>query len=49
MPFDFNMEHVLGENVGLVDYISRQPNQEATKSFKQKWLGIFGCNNYPPF
>ena len=29
LPFDFNIEHIPGAKVGLVDYISRQPNQEA--------------------
>ena len=29
LPFDFNIEHIPGANMGLVDYISRQPNQEA--------------------
>ena len=29
LPFDFNIEHISGAKMGLVDYISRQPNQEA--------------------
>ena len=29
LPFDFNIEHLPGAKMGLVDYISRQPNQEA--------------------
>ena len=29
LPFDFNIEHIAGAKMGLVDYISRQPNQEA--------------------
>ena len=29
LPFDFNIEHEPGAKMGLVDYISRQPNQEA--------------------
>ena len=29
LPFDFNIEHIPGEKIGLVDYVSRQPNQEA--------------------
>ena len=29
LPFDFNIEHIPGAKKGLVDYISRQPNQEA--------------------
>ena len=29
LPFDFNIEHIPGEKMGLIDYISRQPNQEA--------------------
>ena len=29
LPFDFNIEHIPGAKIGLVDYISRQPNQEA--------------------
>ena len=28
-PFDFHIEHIPGAKTGLVDYISRQPNQEA--------------------
>ena len=27
--FDFNIEHIPGAEMGLVDYISRQPNQKA--------------------
>ena len=34
LPFDFNIEHILGTRMGLVDYISRQPNQKA-KSITQ--------------
>ena len=29
LPFDFNIEHIPGAKMGLADYISRQPNQEA--------------------
>ena len=29
LPFDFNIEHIPSAKMGLVDYISRQPNQEA--------------------
>ena len=29
LPFDFNIEHLPGAKMGLVDYISRQPNQKA--------------------
>ena len=29
LPFDFNIEHVPGAKMGLVDYISHQPNQKA--------------------
>ena len=29
LPFDFNIKHIPGAKMGLVDYISRQPNQEA--------------------
>ena len=29
LPFDFNIEHIPGAKMGMVDYISRQPNQEA--------------------
>ena len=29
LAFDFNIEHIPGAKMGLVDYISRQPNQEA--------------------
>ena len=34
LPFDFNIEHILGTRMGLVDYISRQPSQKA-KSITQ--------------
>ena len=29
LPFDFNIEDIAGAKMGLVDCISRQPNQEA--------------------
>ena len=29
LPFDFNIEHIPGTKMGLVDYVSRQPNQQA--------------------
>ena len=29
LPFDFNIEHIPGAKIGLVDYIFRQPNQES--------------------
>ena len=29
LPFDFNIEHIPGAKMGLVDYVSRQPNQAA--------------------
>ena len=29
LPFDFNIEHITGAKMGLVDYISRQPNRKA--------------------
>ena len=29
LPFDFYIEHIPGAKMGLVGYISRQPNQEA--------------------
>ena len=29
LPFDFNIEHIPGAKMRLVDYISRQPNQKA--------------------
>ena len=29
LPFDFNIEHIPVAKMGLVDYISRQPNQQA--------------------
>ena len=29
LPFDFNIEHISGAKMGLVDYISHQPNREA--------------------
>ena len=29
LPLDFNIEHIPGAKMGLVDYISRQPNPEA--------------------
>ena len=31
LPFDFNIEHIPGTRMGLVDYISRQPNQKSKK------------------
>ena len=31
LPFDFNIEHIPGTRMGLVDYISRQPNQKANR------------------
>ena len=34
LPFDFNIEHIPGNRMGLVDYILRQPNQKA-KSIAQ--------------
>ena len=34
LPFDFNIEHIPGTRMGLVDSISRQPNQKA-KSITQ--------------
>ena len=34
LPFDFNIEHIPGTRMGLVDYISRQTNQRA-KSITQ--------------
>ena len=34
LPFNFNIEHIPGTRMGLVDYISRQPNQKA-KSITQ--------------
>ena len=34
LPFDFNIEHILGTRMGLIEYISRQPNQKA-KSITQ--------------
>ena len=27
LPSGFNIEHISGDKMGLVDYISRQPNQ----------------------
>ena len=29
LPFDFNIEHIPGAKMGLVDYVSRQTNKEA--------------------
>ena len=34
LPFDFNIEHIPGTRMGLLDYFSRQPNQRA-KSITQ--------------
>ena len=34
LPFDFNIEHIPGAKMGLVDYISRQPNHEAKVTHK---------------
>ena len=41
LPFDFNIVHILGTRMGLVDYISRQPNQKA-KSITQYQLQVPG-------
>ena len=39
LPFDCNIEHIPGAKMGLVDYISRQPNQEAkvTKKYDKEF------------
>ena len=39
LPFVFNIEHIPGAKIGLVDYISRQPNQEAkvTNKYDEKF------------
>ena len=39
LPFDFNIEHIPGAKMGLVDYISRQPNQKAkvTKKYDEEF------------
>ena len=34
LPFGFNIEHIPGAKMGLVDYISRQPNQEANVTIR---------------
>ena len=34
LSFDFNIDHIPGAIMGLVDYISRQPNQEAKAAKK---------------
>ena len=38
LPFAFNIVHIPGAKVGLVDYISRKPNQEAevTKNYDEE-------------
>ena len=33
IPFQFDIEHLPGAKMGLVDYISRHPNQKAKKLF----------------
>ena len=33
LPFQFDIEHLPGAKMGLVDYISRNPSQEAKKVF----------------
>ena len=33
LPIDFNIEHIPGTEMGLVDYSSRQPNQKADEEF----------------
>ena len=40
LPFDFNIEHIPGAKMGLVDYISRQPNQKAkvTNKYDEEFL-----------
>ena len=37
LPFDFNIEHIPGAKMGLVDYISRQPNQEVTNKYDEEF------------
>ena len=39
LPFDFNIEYIPGAKMGLVDYISRQPNQDA--KVRNKYDGEF--------
>ena len=36
LPFNFNIEHIPGAKMWLVDYISRQPNQEAKGTNKHE-------------
>ena len=40
LPFDFNIEHIPGAKMGLVDYISRQPNQQAkvTNNYDEEFV-----------
>ena len=36
LPFDFNIEHIPGAKMGLVDYISRQPKElDYKKDYKR--------------
>ena len=47
LPFDFNIEHIPGAKMGLVDYISRQPNQEAkvTNKYDEEFaVATITCN-----
>ena len=39
LAFYFNIEHIPSAKMGLVDYISRQPNQEAkvTKKYDEEF------------
>ena len=42
LPCDFNIEHIPGAKMGLIDYTSRQPNQKAkfTKSNSDKNIAV---------
>ena len=42
LHFDFHFEHIPGAKMGLVDYLSRQPNQEAkdTNKYDEKFVVI---------
>ena len=38
LPFNFNMEHIAGTKIGLVDYISRNPVGEADPKYDTSFI-----------
>ena len=41
LPFEFTIDHLLGSKMGLVDYISRDPQQKAVKIYTYDEQFIF--------